>query len=153
MDGKAGRNRWRALSGQGVVEFSLVSLTLFLLVFGTIDLGRGVFLRSMLTNAVREAARNGSIYPADGVGYPNIDGTGGMVAAAQRRSPSINLSTSNFTVGCLTSAGASQSCSNGYSVVGGFLQVCGTYTYNSALTRLLPIPPINMYECSRIAIH
>jgi Flp pilus assembly protein TadG len=154
MDDRAARGRWRATSGQGVVEFSLVSLTLCLIIFGTIDLGRAVFLRSMLTNAVREAARNGSIYPSDGSAFPNTNGTDGIVAAAQHRSPSLTLSSSNFTVRCLTPGGATQSCLlDKQLVVGGFLQVCATYTYNSALTHLLPIPPVNMGECSRIAIH
>src|SRR5215210_720512 len=89
MDSRVGSRRRRALSGQSVVEFSLVSLVLLLIVFGTIDLGRAVLGRSMLTNAVREAARYGSIYPTDGVGYPN---TSNIVAAAQRRSPSMSLS-------------------------------------------------------------
>src|SRR3954452_7267085 len=100
MDSRAGGSRWRVLSGQGVVEFSLVSLTLLLIICGTIDVGRAVFLRSMLTNAVREAARNGSIYPANGVGYPNIAGTEGMVDAARRRSPSLTLPAGNVTVQC-----------------------------------------------------
>src|SRR4051794_9408568 len=160
MDSRAGGSRWRVLSGQGVVEFSLVSLTLLLIIFGTIDLGRAVFVRSMLTNAVREAARNGSIYPVGGVAYPNISGTGGMVAAAQRRSPSINLSASNFTtVRCLDADNTTTilSCSiagvGNPDVVGNLLEVCATYTYVPAATRLLRISSITMKECSRIAIH
>ena len=43
--------------GQSVVEFSIVSLVLMMLLLGVIDLGRGVLYRSMLTNAVRYGAR------------------------------------------------------------------------------------------------
>jgi Flp pilus assembly protein TadG len=160
MDGRVGGKRRQALSGQSVVEFSLVSLVLLLIVFGTIDLGRAVFVRSMLTNAVREAARNGSIYPATAVEYPDISGTSGMVAAAQRRSPSMNLSASNFTtVRCLKATDTSTvlSCSvsgvANSAVVGNLLEVCATYTYVPAATRLIRISSIAMRECSRIAIH
>ena len=42
-----------AVGGQAAVEFALTSLLLLTLVFGTIDLGRAVFTRTMLTNAPR----------------------------------------------------------------------------------------------------
>lgn len=50
-------------SGQAVVEFALVSFAFFSIVFGTIDLGRAVYMYSQLTNAVREGARYGKIHP------------------------------------------------------------------------------------------
>jgi Flp pilus assembly protein TadG len=151
MDGSVGGNRWRALSGQAVVEFSLVSLTLLLIIFGTIDLGRAVFVRSMLTNAVREAARYGSIYPTDGVGYPN---TSNIVAAAQRRSPSMSLTTSNFTtIRCLDADNPDNTVTCSTDAVGNLLEVCATYTYTPTATRLLRISSIPMKECSRIMVH
>ena len=157
MDSRVGGRRWYALSGQSVVEFSLVSLVLLMIVFGTIDLGRAVLVRSMLTNAVREAARTGSIFPATAVDYPD---TSSMVTAAQRRSPSMSLSASNFTtVRCLDATNTSTvlSCSvSGVAnkdVVGDLLEVCATYTYNLTATRLIRISSITMKECSRIAIH
>ena len=57
--------RQRATSGQAMVKFALGSLLLLMLVFGTIDLGRAVFTRTMLTNAVREATRQATITPND----------------------------------------------------------------------------------------
>ena len=77
--------------------------------------------------------------------------------AARRRSPALTLPAGNVTVQCSSAATpgtfSTATCSSGSAVVGGFLQVCATYTYTSALTPLLPIPPVNMGECSRIAIH
>ena len=52
------RGGWR---GQSAVEFALSSLLLLTMIFGTIDLGRVVFLRTMVTNAVRELHRALSI--------------------------------------------------------------------------------------------
>src|SRR5947208_13432730 len=65
----------RARAGQSVVEFALVSLTILLIVFGIVDIGRGVFQRSMLTNATREAARYAAVNPTS---------SSVMLAAAQK---------------------------------------------------------------------
>ena len=157
MAGGARRGGRRAAGGQGAVEFALVSLALFLIIFGTIDVGRGVFLRSLLANAVREAARDGSIYPSDGSSYPNIAGAGGLVEAAQRRSPALPLAAGDFTVQCALPATpgsfSAGTCAGGTAVIGGLLQVCATYTYRGAFSQLLPLPPVVMSEGSRIAIH
>lgn len=50
-------------SGQAIVEFAMVSVAFFSIVFGTIDLGRAVFMYSELTNSVREGARYGKLHP------------------------------------------------------------------------------------------
>ena len=68
--------------GQSVVEFALVSLLLMTMVAGVIDLGRGVYTRTTLSNAVREAARYGATDPSD---------TDGMIAAANSASPGLKL--------------------------------------------------------------
>ena len=80
--------RPRRLKGQSVVEFALVSLLLLMMTFGTIDLGRGVYQRQMVTNAVREASRVAQVDPLNQTE---------MVARAARTSPSLGLTSSNFT--------------------------------------------------------
>ena len=47
--------------GQGIVEFALVLPIFLTLVFGCIDLGRAVFMQSLINNAVRDAARSGIV--------------------------------------------------------------------------------------------
>ena len=47
----------RRYSGQSVVEFALIFPLAFFLITGFLDLGRGVFYYSSLTNAVREGTR------------------------------------------------------------------------------------------------
>lgn len=49
----------RGQRGQTTVEFALIAIPLFLLVVGLFDLGRAVFHHHMLSNAVREGAREG----------------------------------------------------------------------------------------------
>lgn len=54
----------RVLAGQGgasMVEFSIVAIVFFLLVFGVFDFGRGIFYYNMISNAAREGARYGVI--------------------------------------------------------------------------------------------
>lgn len=59
------RERVRRLArprrGQAMVEFALILPIFLLVVFGTLDLGRIVFLKTELENAVREGARVGQV--------------------------------------------------------------------------------------------
>ncbi len=47
--------------GQGLVEFALVIPIFLFMLFGTIDVGRFVYLNSTLSQAAREGARLGSV--------------------------------------------------------------------------------------------
>ena len=47
----------RRFHGQSLIEFAIIFPLLFFLVTGFLDLGRGVFYYSSLSNAVREATR------------------------------------------------------------------------------------------------
>jgi hypothetical protein len=47
-----------------MVEFALVLPIILLVVFGTLDIGRIVFLKAQLENAVREGARVGRVMPS-----------------------------------------------------------------------------------------
>lgn len=49
------------LTGQTLIEFALIFPLLVLLLVGLFDLGRAVFYYSSLSNAVREAARAGTV--------------------------------------------------------------------------------------------
>ena len=57
--------RFRSLArprrGQAMIEFVLILPIFLLVVFGTLDLGRIVFLKAQLENAVREGARLGQV--------------------------------------------------------------------------------------------
>ena len=51
------RRRGRGQRSQALIEFSLVSPVLLLLLFGIVDLGRGIFYYDTLNHAAREGAR------------------------------------------------------------------------------------------------
>jgi hypothetical protein len=142
------RSRPRPFAGQSIVEFALVSLVLFMMTFGIIDLGRAVMTRSMLTNALREAARYGSINPTDNPG---------ILAAARSTSPTLNLT--SVTVKCY------QWLSGGWSVypeVAGTrcgtasrrdrLEVSASYSFGLIAPRLFRMPPIEMQESAKTLV-
>ena len=53
----------RGREGAAAVEFALVLNLLLLLLMGMIDFGHAWFLRQVITNASREGARAGVVYP------------------------------------------------------------------------------------------
>ena len=53
----------RGREGAAAVEFALVLNILLLLLMGMIDFGHAWFLRQVITNASREGARTGVVYP------------------------------------------------------------------------------------------
>ncbi len=55
----------RGEHGQALVEFSLVSVVFFLLVFGMVDVGRAVWNYNTLAQATREGARYAIVHGSD----------------------------------------------------------------------------------------
>ncbi len=50
-------------SGQAIVEFALVSMLFFALIFGVVEFGRYWYYSTHLANSVRAAARYGAVLP------------------------------------------------------------------------------------------
>ena len=59
------RETKRGERGQALVEFSLVSIVFFLLVFGMVDVGRAVWNYNTLAHATREGARYAIVHGGD----------------------------------------------------------------------------------------
>jgi len=81
----------RGRTGQATVEFALVSILFLMLVLGTFDFGRAVYMNSQLTNAVREGARYGQVAPTD---------TAGIQIRVIQQGTGLGLTSSNITVTC-----------------------------------------------------
>lgn len=93
------RTRWRGWTsrplGQGLVEFALVLPVFLIILFGLIDMGRYVFLNSVLSQAAREAARVGAVEASwVGSGDAACGATGGPVCPA-----SVNALRTDMTSG------------------------------------------------------
>lgn len=87
MENKKGfwifRHKPRTLA-QAMVEFALVLPVLLLIVYGLLEVGRLIFIYSMVTTASREAARFGSATGLDTGGTPQYQNCAAIRAAAQR---------------------------------------------------------------------
>ncbi len=59
------RKTRRGERGQALVEFSLISIVFFLLVFGMVDAGRAVWNYNTLAQATREGARYAIVHGGD----------------------------------------------------------------------------------------
>ena len=59
------RVRGRDQRGQSLPEFALVLVPFLLLLFGLLDLGRGIYTYNAASQAAREIARVTSVYPYD----------------------------------------------------------------------------------------
>ena len=59
------RKNKRSERGQALVEFSLISIVFFLLVFGMVDVGRAVWNYNTLAQATREGARYAIVHGGD----------------------------------------------------------------------------------------
>ncbi|HEX5503088.1 MAG TPA: TadE/TadG family type IV pilus assembly protein [Thermomicrobiales bacterium] len=143
----------RPQRGQSVVEFAFASIVILLLIFGTIDLGRAVFTRVMVANAVREAGRYAMISPGD---------SSGILAAAQQRSPTLGLTSANITVTCSYYDTDSSSptyhtwqsiaCNSSDMQPGYRVTVQMTYTFSLTAGRLIGFRQINMGEQAQVRV-
>ena len=64
-------NHRRRLRGQGLVEFALLLPVLLLIIIGTIEFGRILFIYTNINNAAREGTRYGMVHPKDQNGIIN----------------------------------------------------------------------------------
>lgn len=96
-------NRERS-RGQALVEVALVAPLFFLLVFGTIDIGRVIWANDAVANAAREGARYASVH----AGYSGLTNNGNVATKDEIRT---------HTLKYVIAAGANPSVSVCYAAV------------------------------------
>ena len=100
----------RRSKAQGLIEFAFISLILFLLLFGILEMGRLMFIFSQISSAAQEGTRYGATHPleiisaaADGLNtYPAIahsDDPCNIVAQARARVVLLNPNDVSVVVG------------------------------------------------------
>ncbi|MBX5446732.1 TadE/TadG family type IV pilus assembly protein [Sphaerobacter sp.] len=119
------RPGWSHTAGQAVVEFAIAGVLFFMIVFGTVDFGRAIFVYSELTNAVREGARYAQIHPTQ---------TAGIKDVVVNKSPSLGIRAADVTV----------SCSPGGCEPGGTVRVTARLHFQAVTQRLLGIRPLTL---------
>jgi Flp pilus assembly protein TadG len=125
-------NRGSARSGQGIVEFALASTIFLMIVLGTIDFGRAIFLAAELRNAVREGTAVGRVQPAN---------TTAIRSAVVNHGTGNGIPSGNVTVSC------TGSCSTG-----GTITVSASIGFQAVTQSLLGIAPITMSASSTVDI-
>jgi len=129
--GHRSRKPWSIL-GQATVEFAIVSIIFLMLVLGTLDLGRAIYMYSQLTNSVREGARYAQVAPTD---------TNNIKQRVISYSSGLGLSTSDVTVTC------SSSCTTGNDIT-----VSAHMTFSLVAQMFLGISPFTMHAHATDAI-
>lgn len=122
----------RAGVGQATVEFAIVSIIFLMIVLGTIDFGRAIYMYSELTNSVREGARYAQVAPT---------ATSAIKSQVISKSPGLGLSTSDVTVTC------SSTCTTGNDVT-----VRANLTFSLVSQSFLGISPFTMHATATNAI-
>lgn len=143
----------RAVAGQTIVEFAIVSVVFLLIVFGTIDFGRAIYLKSQLTEATRDAAREARTKTANGNNCGTIGTTllqnrvrnlknyeeGG--GCGQGEHPRPGLETATVTFSC------SPSCASG-----GRLTVNAALPFQAITQQFLGISPFTLRSTASVTL-
>jgi hypothetical protein len=118
-------------SGQAIVEFAFVSIAFFMVVFGTIDFGRAVYMYSELNNAVREGARYGKINP---------EKTNNIKNTVIDKSPSLNVLADDISVHC--TGGCYPGCAD--------VTVSASIEFRAITQEFLGISPITLSSSAKV---
>lgn len=119
-------------SGQALVEFAIASILFLMIIFGTIDFGRAIFLSSELHNAVREGSRYGKINPTD---------TTNIRQRVVDKAYGTGLDTSGVAVSC------SGSCASGDQ-----LTVSASVQFQAVTQSFLGISPITLSSSNTVDV-
>jgi Flp pilus assembly protein TadG len=124
-------------SGQAIVEFAIVSVAFFMVVFGTVDLGRAIYMYSQLHNAVQEGARYGKTHPIDSSGIQDT-----VIDSAS----SFDLTSDDVTVTCRGTDDGVVDCTSCAKV-----QVDASAQFSAITQDFLGISPITLNATAKVA--
>ena len=111
--------------GTEVVEFAIVSVLLFLVLFGIIDFGLLLFDKQVITNASREGARRGIVQNTQRIQLAEIQ----TVVTNYCQSYLVNFSNTPLTITADNLTGGGTNCRTGATGFGDNLRVTVTYPY------------------------
>src|SRR4051794_4577449 len=90
-------------SGQALVEFSIALIPFLLILMGIIDLGRGIYMSSGVTEAAREIARTTAVHLCATSGtctLGNSTETAATINTQKKLVPGLALPASSITFAC-----------------------------------------------------
>jgi Flp pilus assembly protein TadG len=143
--GERDRHGTDAHAGQTMIEFAMVSVAFFLIVFGTVDFGRAIYLYSELHSAVRDVAREGKVGSANGLGV-NIAKLESHVAEywnpeTQTTSPRPGLGDATVDVTCVGG------CTSGNTLV-----VTASIPFQAVTQEFLGLSPITLTSTASVTL-
>ena len=127
--------------GQALVEFSLVAIVFFILVFGMIDVGRAVWNYNTLAQATREGTRYAIVHGADSTNPSGPVDDSAVVTEVQKFTAGLDLA--QLTVQATWPAGSNAS--------GNSVTVTSQYTYQP-IFNFLGVISFNMTSSSTMQI-
>jgi Flp pilus assembly protein TadG len=152
-DGSAATERG-AHRGQAMVEFALIATAFFMIVFGTIDFGRAIFVSVEMHNAVRDAGRYARVETSNG----NARGGLGMIPDWVHYQYDYDTSGTGDTWGtdaaharpAIGSATVTYSC--GACQSGDQLTITATLPFKAFTQNLLKISPITLTASTTVTL-
>lgn len=135
----------RREAGQALVEFSLVMIPLLMMLLGTFDVGRAIYLYNGVAQAAREVARSTSVHVGDPTGSASETAT--VVAKQKGLIPKLSNPTftcvnidgaANGHAPCHAGDGVKVSISAPYSPITPLLSFLGSFTFTSSSTIQIP---------------
>lgn len=138
-------------SGQATVEFAIASIVFLLIVFGTIDFGRAIFLNSELESAVRDVAREGKVGAANGQGV-NIASLEKHIAHVKNpEDPNAPESSLKPRPG-LQDADVAVVCTHSPCTSGDILTVTATVPFSAVTQAFLGIKPLTLEATASVVV-
>jgi len=137
--------------GTTLLEFALVAIVLFMLIFGIIDFSRALFAYHFVANAAREGTRYASVRGTSCSSPPMTDcGAANIQTYLRTEATGIGMDPSQLTVPTPLYAG-SNTCPTVGNSPGCTVQVTVTYKF-SFLFPLLPVSPVTMSSTASAVI-
>ncbi len=127
--------------GQALVEFSLVAIVFFILVFGMIDVGRAVWNYNALAQATREGTRYAIVHGADSTNPSGPGDDADVETEVEKFAGGLNLSQLTVQTTWL----------NGSNTSGSSVTVTSQYTYEP-IFNFLGVVSFNMTSSSTMEI-
>jgi Flp pilus assembly protein TadG len=136
-------DRRSAERGQGIVEFSLAITIFTMLLLGTVDLGRAVYLYNGVSEAARDIARATSVHPGATLG----DSAETVAAISTQRALVPGLTVTSFQ--CVDLAGSTVS---GNCQPGSWVRVTVSAPFAASMPLIAAVGPINLTSASSAEI-
>ena len=141
--------------GATLLEFALVAIVLFMLIFGIIDFSRALFAYHFVANAAREGTRYASVRGADCTAPMTDCGATNIQNYLRTEATGIGMDPSQLTVPAPLYAGSNTCPAVGnnppMNTPGCIVVVTVTYQF-SFLFPLLPVSPVNMSSTASAVI-